>query len=100
MTAAWVPDACTLPTIEQPLRVKEFRELFAAELVSSQRLGPTRLRITLRPGCADRVRDLTVRESQCCSFFTFTIRDEAERVVLDVEVPAAQQQVLDALAAR
>ena len=26
---AWVPEACTLPTVEQPVRVAEFDELFA-----------------------------------------------------------------------
>jgi predicted metalloendopeptidase len=27
--AAWVPEACTLPSVEQPLRVAEFDEVFA-----------------------------------------------------------------------
>ena len=26
---SWVPEACTLPTVEQPVRVAEFDELFA-----------------------------------------------------------------------
>ena len=33
MTASWVaPDACTLSTGEQPLRVTEFDDLFTAHL--------------------------------------------------------------------
>jgi hypothetical protein len=28
----WVPEACTLPTVEQPLRVAEFDDLFATAL--------------------------------------------------------------------
>ncbi len=27
--SGWVPDACTLPTVDQPLRVAEFDDLFA-----------------------------------------------------------------------
>jgi len=47
------------------------------------------------------VRDLAGRESQCCSFFTFTITaDRPGHVVLDIEVPAAHVDVLDALTRR
>lgn len=60
---------------------------------------PTRLALQLRPGCAAAVRDLTERESQCCSFFTFTVRDEPDGVVLDIEVPGAYTGVLDGMEA-
>jgi hypothetical protein len=97
----WVPAACTLPTVEQPLRVLEFDELFAA-LVAMDRPTPTRLRLTLAGGApvAARARELTARESECCSFFTFAISGQGDRVELDVTVPAAQIAVLDALANR
>jgi hypothetical protein len=32
MVMTWVPDACTLPTEEVPLRVAEFDALFASTL--------------------------------------------------------------------
>ena len=104
----WVaPDACTLPTVEQPLRVAEFDELFAHHMSVLERVTPTRLVLTLT-GPADlaaQVKDLTDRESSCCSFFTFTLTtegpaDDMGRVRLEVEVPAAQIEVLDALAER
>ena len=82
MTSTTVPDACTLPTEDQPIRVAEFEALFANEVVSATRHAPTRLALQLRPGCAAAVRDLTERESQCCSFFTFTVRDEPDGVVV------------------
>jgi hypothetical protein len=100
MTSAGVPDACTLPTEERPIRVAEFDELFANQVVSAARHSPTHLALQLRPGCADAVRDLTERESQCCSFFTFTVQDEPDGVVLDIEVPAAYSGVLDGMAGR
>ena len=97
MTSARVPDACTLPTEEQPIRVAEFDELFASQVVSATRHSPTQLVLQLRPGCAEAVRDLTDRESQCCSFFTFTVRDEPDAVVLDIVVPDAYHGVLDGM---
>ncbi|MGW7465285.1 hypothetical protein ACWGJT_11360 [Streptomyces xantholiticus] len=69
---AWVPDSCTLPTIEQPLRVAEFDALFAERLAGSSRPDRLKLEMVLTggPGVAEAVRDLVARESGCCSFFT------------------------------
>jgi hypothetical protein len=98
----WVPQACPLPTAEQPLRVRAFDELFAETLVGVDRVSPTRLRLRLVVGeqVAARARDLTARESECCSFFAFAVTVDGERVEVDVTVPAIQVPVLDALAAR
>jgi hypothetical protein len=94
----WVPEACTLPTAEQPLRLAEFDALFTTG--SGVRLAPTQLRLDLSAD-ADTVRDLARRESECCSFFTFTITTpQPGRVRLDIEVPAGHVDVLDALAKR
>ena len=41
----WVPEACTLPTVDQPLRVAEFDELFATAVRPAERVGRTELRI-------------------------------------------------------
>jgi hypothetical protein len=98
----WAPDACTLPTTERPVRVAEFDALFATA-DHAERLSPTRLRVALAggPDLLATVRDLTDRESRCCSYFTFTLTAPApESVVLDVEVPAAHVDVLNALTAR
>jgi hypothetical protein len=96
-----VPDACTLPTAEQPVRIAEFGDLFAAGLHRVDRAGPTHLVLAFdrsRVG-ADSVRDLAARESLCCSFFTFTVSEPPGELLLDVVVPPAHVQVLDGLAA-
>jgi hypothetical protein len=98
----WVPVACTLPAAEQPLRMREFDELFAQALVGVDRLAPTILRLSLAGGkpVAARARNLTARESECCAFFTFTVTVGEAGVKIDVTVPAAQMAVLEALAER
>jgi len=97
---AWGPEACTLPTVEQPLRIAEFDALFATSVRGVQRLTGTRLRLLLDPGSAAVARDLTARETECCSFFTFTLTPVGGDLQVDVEVPTAHVAVLDALAVR
>lgn len=97
---AWAPQACTLPSVEQPMRIAEFDALFASSLRDVQRLAPTRLRLLLDQRAEEAARDLTARESECCSFFTFTVTPASDDVLVDVEVPAAHVAVLDALAVR
>ncbi|PZS34960.1 MAG: hypothetical protein DLM59_03755 [Pseudonocardiales bacterium] len=97
---SWVPEACTLPSVEQPLRVAEFDALFAVHLHTAHRVSDTRLRLILDPSAEDRARDLTARETACCSFFTFTVTEAGSELLVDVAVPAGQVEVLDALAAR
>ena len=46
------------------------------------------------------VADLTARETECCSFFDFTLTPAGQRLLLDVTVPAGEVGVLDALASR
>ncbi len=96
----WVPQACTLPTRERPLRVAEFDQLFAMALRSQRRLSPTELRWELDPDAEPLVRDLTARETACCSFFSFAISPVASGLRLEVRVPASHVEVLDGLAAR
>ena len=95
----WVPQACTLPTREQPLRLAEFDDLFITALREQRRLAPTRLQWRLDPAAEGTVRDLTARESDCCSFFTFTLTRTPSAVEVEVRVPDAHVEVLDALAA-
>jgi hypothetical protein len=95
-----VPEACTLPTAERPLRLAEFDDLFATALRGQQRLSPTRLRWRLDPAAEQAARDLAGRESECCSFFSFTFAPADGAVQLDVAVPEAHADVLDALANR
>ena len=102
--AAWAPDACTLPIAERPVRATEFDDLFATALRGQQRLSPTRLRWRLDPAAEQSARDLTRREAECCSFFTFAFAPAdgaaGSAVHLDITVPEAHAGVLDALADR
>jgi hypothetical protein len=96
----WVPEVCTLPTVDRPLRLAEFDDLFATALQSQIRLSPQMLRWTLDPEVEGIARDLTDRETQCCSFFSFDFTASEAELVVEVTVPPAQTKVLDALAAR
>ncbi|MEW2083919.1 hypothetical protein [Streptomyces sp. NPDC005283] len=99
---AWVPQSCTLPTEERPLRVAEWDALFSERLTALSRPQPLRLRLDLAdgPGVEDRVRDLVEREGGCCSFFAFTITPGQDRIHLEISVEAAHETVLEAIAAR
>ena len=100
-----IPDACTLTTVDRPLRLAEFDELFAA-VRDVEILAPThaRMRLSGPAGLEERVRDLAARETGCCSFFDFTVTPARSAddvaVVLDVEVPVAYADVLASLAQR
>ncbi|MGW5440507.1 hypothetical protein [Nocardia asteroides] len=95
-----MPDTCTLPTVEQPIRVAEFDRLFAEGVRALRRPAPTRLELDLSVDAEAAGRDLAARESQCCSFFAFDFRADANAVVMGVEVPPAYTDVLDAFAER
>ena len=99
---SWVPQACGLPTAEQPLRRAEFDALFASAVRRVDRPEPTRLRVELEPtpDVAATTAGLAARETGCCSFFTFTLTATAGQLALEVAVTAAHIEVLDALAAR
>lgn len=93
------PEACTLPTAERPVRVAEFDQLFTRAAAVVERLGPQAARITLppNPDIAAQAANLVVRETECCSFFTFALTATGGRVHLDVSVPENQTSVLDSL---
>jgi hypothetical protein len=98
----WVPSSCTLPTADRPLRVAEFDDLLGTAVVRVERPGPGELRIALvaSPEVAGAAAALAVRETACCSFFTFTLTATGGALSLGVTVPPGQVAVLDALAAR
>ncbi|MEP6562862.1 MAG: hypothetical protein ABJD68_17515 [Nakamurella sp.] len=99
---SWVPAACTLPTVEQPLRAREFDELFRDALTAVHRVDSGRARLVLRPEptVAGRVADLAVRETQCCSFFEFAVTATGGQLTVDITAPPGQVAVLDALVHR
>jgi hypothetical protein len=79
--------------------VAEFDKLFADGLLGLVRRGPTELELILDAATEATARDLTARETSCCSFFEFTFMPESDQAFrLQVTVPAAHTGVLDALA--
>ncbi|GHJ56456.1 hypothetical protein Nm8I071_57630 [Nonomuraea sp. TT08I-71] len=100
---SWAPDACTLPTAERPLRLAEFDQLFRDAVRGADRVSAQHLRLHLAGDAQieQTARDLTARESSCCSFFAFALsRSGPDALTLDVRVPAAHVDVLDGLADR
>lgn len=58
------------------------------------------MHLTGTAGLTEQVRDLTGRETECCSFFTFAITGTDDDLTLDISVPPARREILDALADR
>ncbi|KQY57383.1 MULTISPECIES: hypothetical protein [unclassified Nocardioides] len=98
----WVPEACTLPTVEQPVRRSEFDDLFARDVLAVFRESPNRIRLELRsdPATAARAADLAAKEAGCCSFFSFQLVIAEGQVSLAIETTPAHQPVLEAFGAR
>src|SRR5438105_1293829 len=98
-TSTWVPDICTLPTAQRPLRAAEFGGFFASTVRDVERTAPTRLRLELEPGpeTAARAARLAAAEVSCCSFFIFTLTATGQGLTFDITVPDAYGDVLDAL---
>jgi hypothetical protein len=99
----WVPEDCTLPTADQPLRVDEFEALFAEAVQSVEAASPTLVRLVLDGSGAveARARDLAARETSCCSFFAFDFdHDDEGRLLMSVSVPETHAEILRALAGR
>lgn len=95
--SGWVPDACTLPTVERPLRVREFEHLFGNALTAvSARPDGRSLRLALAdgPGVYETAADLAARESECCSFFLFNVTRGSGTVTMDVRVDELHVDVL------
>lgn len=99
---SWIPDTCTLPTVDRPLRMAEFDALFTRAARGVRRVSAEVLRLDLAsdPDVAASVAELAAREASCCSFFTFTLTADGAGLRLDVAVPSARADVLDELARR
>lgn len=91
-----------MPTAERPLRVAEFDELFATAVREVRREDQVRLVLDLnpQPEAAVKAADLVVRETGCCSVFTFGLNATGGSLRLEITVPETQVEVLNALMAR
>ena len=101
-----VEDFCTLPVAAQPFRLMEFEELFRSQTRPPRRIDAHRVEFTFANAndLYAHVSDLVARESACCSFFEFTINEDAsadqDHLILQIGVPANRDEVLEALAER
>jgi hypothetical protein len=95
----WVPQACTLPTVEQPLRRDEFDALFAEDVTRVEQTSPERLQFDLRADsdAAARAAELAVKETGCCSFFAFDLSIGGGKVAMTVSTASTHAAVLAAL---
>jgi hypothetical protein len=100
--ADWIPGACTLPTVEQPLRRREFDDFFASDVLAVVSEAPTRARLDLRPDpdVAARAAALAVAETGCCSFFAFRLAIGAGTVCLEIGTDTEHQDVVAGLTTR
>ncbi|QEW03044.1 hypothetical protein [Microbacterium lushaniae] len=95
--ATWAPESCALPTAERPLREQEFAGLFRDELVSAALTAAGQADLLLNRGSRERAEELIARETHCCSFFGFTLTDEADALRVAIRVPEPYADVLAAL---
>ena len=92
------PIACTLPLNEYAGRLEDWRQSVFSHLVGMERPEPTRLRLILADDTdPEAVRELLVREQECCAFLSFTITPGDGRLVADLEVPTAAAPTVDAM---
>lgn len=96
-----IPHSCTLPTAERPIRLREFDTLLGLA-TSAEREAATHLTFYFDDvdGLEAQARDLTARESSCCSFFDFKVAKDADQVLVGVGVPAQHSAILDSLQSR
>lgn len=90
-----------LPSVEQPLRLAEFDDLFRTAVYRAARTRETQLDLVISAESEASARHLADRESGCCSFFEFSFTAGSDdRVVMGIGVPDQHVDVLDALQAR
>lgn len=88
-----LPIACTLAPGTHAERVAWIAALNRDALRGHERDGLV-LRLRYQRGAAARVRELVARESECCAFLTFTIRDSDHETALRIEAPEGARPVL------
>ena len=88
--------ACTLGAGDFKERVAGIRDLARRSLLASRR-EPLRLSLTYGPGALEDVRDLVAKETECCAFLNFDLRDDGGAVSLTITAPVAASAAADEL---
>jgi hypothetical protein len=91
-----LPIACTLDAPQAADRQAFIERLWADGLISHE-ATPTGRRAYLRhsPGVERRVRELIEAEARCCAFLAFDLADDEDRLVLEINGPAAAGPVIE-----
>lgn len=92
--SAALPVVCDMTGAPDTLseRMDEYRRLFALALIGRERTADGFVfRFRDDPGVGAWVRDLAVREHDCCGFFRFEVEDQADEV--QWRVAAVDEQV-------
>jgi hypothetical protein len=91
------PIACTLTVAERPGRAASARELGQQALVDLEVADRTAL---LRfDGHREEVDALVAAETSCCAFFDFDIREDGDRIELEILTPEGGELFLRSLVA-
>lgn len=93
-----IPDSCTLPSQQRPLRLAEFGALLT-QAIAVERGDQRNLHFFFddSDGLDARIRDLAHREANCCSFFEFHVAHKKDQVMLGITVPHQHTGILDSL---
>jgi len=87
---------CTLATADMPARLKEWSDLRDRSLGIRQIQGGVSLELaTSEP--MSQVADLIARESQCCAFYTFTLRIDGQARELQITAGEGREIAVQAL---
>lgn len=89
------PLACRLDAASTRAQLDEWRRLLAGAGVTHERVTPSELLVRLDRSALIDVVDLAQREKACCPFFDFSLRIDADALVLRVAVSPEASVVLD-----
>jgi hypothetical protein len=89
------PLACRLDAASARDQLDEWRKLLAGAGVIHERVTPNELLVHLDRSVLTDVVDLAQREKACCPFFDFSLRIDADALVLRVAVSPEASVVLD-----
>jgi hypothetical protein len=93
-----IPIACTLQPSDARSQLGEWQEMLHQVTNRSERVLPNRLELSLIPDAdIGPLISLAQREAACCTFFSFAIVIQADRLILAVGVPDNAAEILDQL---
>lgn len=91
------PNGCSLEGSEMVERVRAWREVSTRAI--TREVGATTIRSEYPPDplLAQRLRGLIAAEATCCSFLTFDLREERERIVVELEFPPTARALVESV---